>query len=191
MNGQTYDLWRAVDADGMVLAILVQERRHQEAAETFLRRVVEGSLAEPRVAVTDQLASYGPALNNGWPQTEHRQHKGVNNRAENSHHPTRQRERAMRRFQSPHQAQRFLEPLEPLREHCGPGRHRRSAPCSRSTLAARFVTWREVPGVAGYRQHVGTAGGHALGVRPVLATVNVTIPWALDGADVCPRPDRR
>jgi putative transposase len=149
MNGQTYYLWRAVDADGMVLDILVQERRNQEAAETFLRRVVEGSLEEPRVAVTDKLASYGPALNKVLPRTEHRKHKGLNNRAENSHQPTRQRERAMRRFKSPQQAQRFLEPFGPIRQHFCPGRHRLSAQCYRSTLAARFVTWREVTGVAG------------------------------------------
>jgi putative transposase len=61
MYGKTYYLWRAVDADGMVLDILVQERRNQEAAERFLRRVVGGYPAEPRVAVTDKLASYGPA----------------------------------------------------------------------------------------------------------------------------------
>ncbi len=62
MHGTTYYLWRAVDADGMVLDILVQERRNQEAAETFLRRVVEGCPDEPRVAVTDKLGSYGPAI---------------------------------------------------------------------------------------------------------------------------------
>src|SRR5262249_49290816 len=61
MQGKTYYLWRAVDADGMVLDILVQQRRNQEAAEAFLRRVVEGYPEAPRVTVTDKLASYGPA----------------------------------------------------------------------------------------------------------------------------------
>ena len=149
MNGTTSSLWRAGDADGMVLDILVQGRRTQEAAETFLRRVREGHFEEPRVVVTDKLASYGPALKKVLPRTEHRQHKGWNNRAENSQQPTRQRERAMRRFKSPQQTQRFLELFGPIREHICPGRHRLSAHCSRSTLVARFVTWRAVTGVAG------------------------------------------
>ncbi|MPR13431.1 DDE-type integrase/transposase/recombinase, partial [Microvirga tunisiensis] len=42
------------------------------------------------------------------PGVEHRQHKGINNRAENRHQPTRRRERIMKRFKSAGQAQRFL-----------------------------------------------------------------------------------
>jgi putative transposase len=76
---------------------------------------------EPRVTVTDKLASYGPAIKKVLPRTEHRKHKGLNNRAENSHQITRQRERAMRRFKSPEQAQRFLEPFGPIRDHVCPG----------------------------------------------------------------------
>jgi putative transposase len=148
MNGTTYYLWRAVDADGMVLDILVQERRNQEATETFLRRVVEGCPDEPRVAVTDKLGSYGPAIKKVLPRTEHRQHKGLNNRAENSHQPTRQRERAMRRFKSPVQAQLFLEPFGPIREHFCPGRHRLSAGCYREILTTRFAAWHHITGVA-------------------------------------------
>jgi len=148
MGGRTYYLWRAVDADGLVLDILVQERRNQEAAETFLRRVVDGYPAEPRVVVTDKLASYAPALKEVLPRTEHRRHKGLNNRAENSHQPTRQRERARRRFRSPEQAQRFLEPFGPIREHFCPGRHKLSASDYRTTLNARFATWHEVGGIA-------------------------------------------
>ena len=147
MNGKTYYLWRAVDADGVVLDILVQKRRNQAAAETVLRRVVESYPEAPRVAVTDKLASYGPAIKQVVPRSEHRQHKGLNNRAENAQQPTRQRERAMRRFKSPEQAQTFLEPFGPIREHVCPGRHRQSARCYRATLEMRFATWREVTGV--------------------------------------------
>jgi putative transposase len=78
-------LWRAVDADGMVLDILVPERRNQQAAETFLRRLVAGYPAAPQVTVTDKLASYAPPIKTVFPQTDHRQHKGVNNRVEHSH----------------------------------------------------------------------------------------------------------
>ena len=135
---KTYYLWRAVDADGMVLDILVQERRNQEAAETFLRRVV----------VTDKLASYAPAIRKVLPRAEHRAHKGLNNRAENSHQPTRQRERRMRRFKSPEQAQRFLEPFGPIYDHFAPKRHRLSAAVIRQELAERQGIWREITGVA-------------------------------------------
>ncbi len=148
MQGKTYYLWRAVDADGLVLDILVQERRTQEAAEAFVRRLVEGYPDALRVAVTDKLGSYGPALKNLCPRIEHRKHKGLNNRAENLHQPTRQRERAMRRFKSPEQAQRCLEPFGPIRDHFCPGRHRLSACAYRAILADRFAAWRAVTSVA-------------------------------------------
>ena len=148
IGGRTYYLWRAVDADGMVLDILVQERRDQEAAETFLRRLVEEQSTEPRVIVTDKLASYAPAIKKVLPQAEHRKHKGLNNRAEVSHQPTRQRERAMRRFRSPAQAQRFLEPFGPIREHFCPGRHRLSGGEHRATLIARLASWHEATTLA-------------------------------------------
>jgi putative transposase len=148
MAGRTYYLWRAVDADGMVLDILVQERRNQEAAETFLRRLVEVYPDEPQVVVTDKLASYAPAIKKVLPHSEHRQHKGLNNPAENSHQPTRQRERTMRRFKSPTQAQRFLERFGPIREHFCPGRHRLSGSDHRAVLGTRFALWRDVTDVA-------------------------------------------
>jgi putative transposase len=58
INGRRHWLWRAVDQAGVVLDILVQARRNQEAAEAFLRRVVEGQGYRPRVVITDKLASY-------------------------------------------------------------------------------------------------------------------------------------
>jgi putative transposase len=62
INGREHWLWRAVDQEGVVLDILVQPRRNQEAAEAFLRRVVQGQGYQPRVVITDRLASYPPAL---------------------------------------------------------------------------------------------------------------------------------
>ena len=115
---------------------------------SHLTRVVDGYPETPRVTVTDKLASYGPAIKTILPCTEHRRHKGLNNRAENSHQPTRQRERAMRRFKSPEQAQRFLEPFGPIREHFCPGRHRLAAAQYRAVLRQRFVSWGEVTGTA-------------------------------------------
>ena len=76
IKGRKHWRWRAVDRDGVVLDILVQDWRDQHAAERFLRRVLEGEEQEPRVIVTDQLTSYVPALKRVLPTTEHRRHKG-------------------------------------------------------------------------------------------------------------------
>jgi putative transposase len=72
ITGRKHRLRRAVDQDGVVLDILVQPRRNQEAAEAFLRRVVEGTGYRPRVVITDTLASYPPALRRVLPGAEHR-----------------------------------------------------------------------------------------------------------------------
>jgi putative transposase len=148
INGQRHWLWRAVDQDGVVLDILVQRRRNQEAAETFLRRVVAGCGYEPRVVITDKLASYPPAVRRVLPQAEHRRHKGLNNRAENSHRPTRRRERVLGRFKSPEHAQQFLGPFGPISAHFRPRRHLLRAPDYHQLLQTRFATWREVTGLA-------------------------------------------
>jgi putative transposase len=143
-NGKQHWLWRAVDRDGLVLDLLVQERRNQEAAERFFRRVLEGEGVAPRVVGTDTLASYPPALKRVLPQTEHRRHKGLNNRAEHAHRPVRKRERVLQRFKSPDHAQRFLEPCSAVGTHCRPRRHLRSADQYRQIRAERFQQWREV-----------------------------------------------
>jgi putative transposase len=148
MQGKTYYLWRAVDADGMVRDILVQERRNKEAAAAYLRRVVDGYPQAPCVTVTEKLTSYGPALKKVLPRTEHRRHKGLNTRAENAHQPKRQWERTMRKVKSPAQAPRFLAPFGPIRDLSCPGRHRLSAAEYRAVLRQSFVTWREVTGTA-------------------------------------------
>src|SRR5918911_2411366 len=107
INGETHYLWRAVDQDGNVLDILAQSRRNQRAARKFFRKLLSGLQHVPRVLITDKLASYGAAKREVLPSVEHRQHQGLNNRAENSHQPTRERERRMRRLKSPGHAQRF------------------------------------------------------------------------------------
>src|ERR1700747_3163454 len=68
----------------------------------------------------------------------------LNNRIENSHQPTRQRERAMKRFTSPGHAQRFLSAFSGISPHFRPGRHRLTAPEWRTEMADRFTVWREV-----------------------------------------------
>lgn len=144
IKGKRHWLWRAVDKHGIVPDILVQQRRDQHAAETFLQRVLAAAGIQPRVVITDKLASYPPALRRVLPNTQHRRHKGLNNRAENSHQPTRQRERVMRRFKSAEQAQRFLGPFGAIGDHFRIGRYRNPAPARRQTLADRSHTWREI-----------------------------------------------
>lgn len=106
--GQKHWLWRAVDQDGFVLDVLVQSRRDRKAAKRLLRKLLKKNAMAPRVMVTDKLGSYGAARREMSLSIEHRQHKGLNNRAENSHQPTRRRERIMKRFKSAGQAQRYL-----------------------------------------------------------------------------------
>ena len=99
INGRRHYLWRAVDQDGNVLDILVQPRRDAKAAKRFFRKLLTKQCRVPRVLVTDKLRSYQVAHRAVMPSVEHRQSRYLNNRAENSHQPTRQRERAMRHCQ--------------------------------------------------------------------------------------------
>jgi putative transposase len=92
----------------------VQRRRDKHAAKKFFRKLLKGLTDVPRVIVTDQLKSYGAATREVLPSVEHRQHRYLNNRAENSHPPTRQREQRMQRFKSPGHAQRFLATDGPI-----------------------------------------------------------------------------
>jgi putative transposase len=98
LRGKKDWLWRAVDQDGWVPDIPVQERRNEQAAVAFLRRVLTAAGGAPRVIITDKLASYVPAVRRVLPTAEHRRHTRVNNRAENSHVPVRKRERILQRF---------------------------------------------------------------------------------------------
>ncbi|MBD9525115.1 IS6 family transposase [Ensifer sp. ENS02] len=100
IRGQKQWLWRAVDQDGFVLDVLVQSRRNATAARRLMRKLLKGQGRSPRVMITDKLRSYGAARRQIMPGIEHRSHKGLNNRAENSHQPIRRRERIMKRFKS-------------------------------------------------------------------------------------------
>lgn len=127
INGTTHYLWRAVDQDGNVLDVLVQSRRNTKAAKRFFRKLLTGLQYVPRVLVTDKLASYGVAHRELMGSVTHRQSKYLNNRAENSHQPTRQRERAMKRVKSARHAQRFLSAFSGISPHFRPQRHLLSA----------------------------------------------------------------
>ena len=100
INRRRYYLWRAVDSEGMVLDVLLQERRNARAAKQFFKKVLKTTPIRPRVIVTDGLRSYNIISRELIPKVEHRCSKYLNNRAENSHQPTRRREKRMQRFDS-------------------------------------------------------------------------------------------
>jgi putative transposase len=122
-NGVLHYLWRAVDQHGVVLDILVQDRRNESAAKWFFKRLLAGLRYKPRRLITDRLKSYGVAQRELLPEVRHRSIRYLNNRAENSHRPTRRRERQMQRFKSAGQAQRFLSAHSMIYGHFRPRRH--------------------------------------------------------------------
>ena len=135
IKGERHYLWRAVDQDGNILDILVQRRRDKQAAKKFFRKLLKGWSYVPRVIVTDKLKSYGAAKREILPGVEHRQHRYLNNRAENSHQPTRQRER-------------FFSAYGPIAQHFRPRRHRFAAPAYRQEMKKRFQIWQAIAGTA-------------------------------------------
>jgi len=141
--GVQHYLWRAVDQDGVILDILVQERRDGKAAKRFFRRLLKGLQYVPRVIVTDKLRSYGVAQRHLLPDVEHRQSRYLNNRAENSHRPTRRRERQMQRFKSCEQAQNFLSAHAFIHGHFHPRRHLMAAITYRAIRSEAFSVWRQ------------------------------------------------
>jgi putative transposase len=123
-------LWRAVDQDGYVLDEVVQARRNTKAAKRLLKRLLKKQGCPPRRMITDKLGTYAAAQRQIMPTVEHRSHKGLNNRAENSHLPFRRRERVMQGFRLPRHLQRFISVFSAVRNLFVPPRSRRSAPAT-------------------------------------------------------------
>jgi len=145
--GQKHWLWRAVDQHGVVLDILVQSCRNAKAAKRLLRKLLKKQGIAPRVMITDKLASYAAAKKAVMPGVEHRQHRGLNNRAENSHQPTRRRERVMKRFKSAGQAQRFLSVHDQVANLFRRPANTNAAE-HRASRTQAFMAWAEVTGIA-------------------------------------------
>jgi putative transposase len=143
INGVLHYLWRAVDQHGVVLDILVQGHRNATAAKRFFKRLLAGLKYKPRRIVTDGLRSYGAAKREVLPDVRHRTSRYLNNRAENSHRPTRRRERQMQRFKSPEQAQRFLSAHAMIYGHFRSRRHQMTAARYRRARAEAFRIWRQ------------------------------------------------
>jgi putative transposase len=141
INGKRHYLWRAVDQDGDVVNVFLQSKRDGAAAKRFFRRLMRSHGGEPRKIVTDKLRSYGVAHREVIPEAIHDTNQYANNRAEQSHEPTRVRERGMRRFKSISQAQKFLSVHAAVYNLFNLGRHLVSAVHYRNLREIAFGDW--------------------------------------------------
>jgi putative transposase len=148
ISGKKHWLWRAVDQDGYVLDEIVQGRRDTKAVKRLLRRLLRKQGCPPRRMITDKLGSYAAARRQIMPDVEHRSHKGLNNRAENSHLPFRRRERVMQGFRSPRYLQRFVSVFSAVRNLFVPPRSGRSAPATRLHRLTAMAEWKTAAGIA-------------------------------------------
>ena len=144
INDVRYYLWRAVDQENNAIDIVVQKRRDKRAAKPFFRKMLKHQGQSPRRMITDKLKSFGAARKDVMPSVVHCQNRYANNLAEASHQQTRQRERQMRRFKSPRQAQRFLSAHGPINNLFRCGRHLMGAAHYRLFRDRAFDQWREV-----------------------------------------------
>lgn len=144
INGQKHWLWRAVDQFGIVLDVLVQSRRDRFAAKRLMRRLLRKCGVTPRVLITNKLKSYAAANKDMVLRFEHRQHKGLNNRAENSHQPTRVREKVMRCFKSARQLQRFVSVHDQVANLFHRCRYNVNAAQKRTNRNQAFAAWEGV-----------------------------------------------
>jgi transposase-like protein len=148
IDGRLVYLWRAVDAEGEVLDVVVQSKRDKRAALKLLRKLLKKMAFVPDKLVTDDLRSYGAAARELGLSRRHERGRWRNNRAENSHQPTRRRERKMQGFKSAGSAQRFLSVHAATYNTFNVQRHLISAKTHRSFRASAMQTWREVTAAA-------------------------------------------
>ena len=146
--GKKHWLWRAVDQDGYVLDEIVQTRRDTKAAKRLLIRLLKEQGCLPKRMITDKLGSYAAARRQIMPEVEHRSHKGLSNRAENSHLPFRRRERAMQGFRSPRYLQRFVSVFSAVRNLFVPPRSSRPAPATHLHRLNAMAEWKSAANIA-------------------------------------------
>lgn len=140
--GRSYWLWRAVDQHGVVLEEILQSRRDKRAAKRLLVKLMKRWGFVPKRITTDKLRSYGAAKREVAPGLDHWSHKGLNNRAENSHLPFRKRERVMQGFRSPGGLQRFVSMQSATRNRFSVPARRRSALTIRYHRLEAFDAWK-------------------------------------------------
>jgi len=141
VDGKKCWLWRAVDQEGYILDEIVQTRRNTKAARRLLIRLLKKQGIGPKRMITDKLRSYGAARRQVMPHVAHRSHKGLNNRAENSHLPFRKRERTRQGFRSIGSLQHFVSIFSAVRNHFVQPRSNRSASQIRSFRQDAMAEW--------------------------------------------------
>jgi putative transposase len=142
IDGRMVYLWRAVDAEGEVLDVLVQSKRNKHAALRLMRKLLKKYAFAPERLVTDDLGSYSAAARELRIEPRHERGRWKNNRAENSHQQTRRRERKMQRFKNPGSAQKFLSTHAAVYNTFYVQRHLVSALTDRALRADAMATWR-------------------------------------------------
>ncbi len=147
IEGKQHYFWRAVDQDGEVIDVFLQLRRDGSAVKRYFKRLIKSNGGKPGRIVTDKLRSYGVAHRELMPDVIHDTSQYANNRAELSHQPTRVRERGMRRFKSPRQAQRFLNIHAAVYNLFNLSRHLLSAIHYRLLSQGALLSWRQVAAV--------------------------------------------
>jgi putative transposase len=147
INGEKRHLWRAVDQEGYVLDEIVQIHRDTKAARRLLMRLLRKRGRPPKRIITDKLGSYAAAKREVMPKIEHRSHKGLSNRAENSHVSIRKRERMMQGFRSWPGLQRFVSTFSTVRNHFVPPRSQRSALSTHLHRLKAMAEWKSVTAV--------------------------------------------
>jgi transposase-like protein len=148
IDGHLVYLWRAVDAEGEVLDLLVQTRRNKGAALKLVRKLLKKYGFVPDKLVTDDLRSYGAEASDLGIAKRHERGRWRNNRAENSHQPTRRREHKMQGFKSVGSTQRFLSVHAAAYNTFNVLLHLTSARTHRAFRASAMLTWRKVVSAA-------------------------------------------
>ena len=141
IDGRMVYLWRAVDAEGEILDVMVQAKRDKHAALKLMRKLLKKYGFVPNLLITDDLRSYGAAARDLGIERRHERGRWRNNRAENSHQPTRRRERKMQGFKSRGSAQRFLSTHAAVHNTFNVQRHLTSARTLRAYRAAAMDAW--------------------------------------------------
>ena len=144
INGESFILWRAVDSEGHELDVFLQKRKNKKAAIRFLSRLL-GDNPAPRVIVTDKLKSYFKPIRYMMPKADHRAHKGLNNRVENAHQPTRRKEKCLIKFKSPQGLQNTVSLMGKVRNifSVNVSRYTRSAQNQREAFKKAQAIWLE------------------------------------------------
>lgn len=144
INGEVFILWRAIDFESHELEVLLQRRCDKKSAIRFLTRLL-GNYPIPRVIITDKLKSYIKPIKHMCPKTDHRSHKGLNNRVENAHQPTRRKEKILIKFKHPNSVQSTLSLMGKVRNifAVDVGRYTKNASHKRNSFAVAKSIWDE------------------------------------------------